>query len=222
LGRSGYILGSWRQPSGKWQMYDESIRVPFLAAGPGIEAGGSSSMMISNVDWAPTIVDLLGGDSVAAGFDGKSFAHELTGGLVGGKAFDARGGAFREASLIEYWGLGHVLRGAPGTPECGPREGVCAPGCDCHLHLVDTPNNTYLGVRLHNDSLDVSYAAFYPDNLDSKLEQQPYFFELYDVAADPYQLKNLAVNPSPANRALMDELQTYARGQFGCKGASCA
>lgn len=219
---SGYILGSWRQPSGKWNVYDPAIRVPLLVAGPGVEAGKVSDLAVSSVDWMPTVLDVLGGDSTLEGFDGKSFAFELTGGRAGRKAFSARAGGFRQAALIEYWGLGNVLRGAPGTPTCGPREGVCAAGCECHLHLVDTGNNTYLGVRLVNDTHNLAYAEFYPDNLDTKLEKQPYFFELYNITADQYQLTNLAMEPAPEHKAIMDELHTYARQQFQCEGSTCA
>jgi N-acetylglucosamine-6-sulfatase len=177
--------------------------------------------MVSSVDWMPTVVDILGGDSTIEGFDGKSFAYELTNGLAGSKAYEARSGSSRQAALIEYWGLGNVRRGAPGTRECGPSEGACAPGCVCHLHLVDTPNNTYIGVRLYNDSHNLAYAEFYPDNMDSKLVQEPYFYELYDVGSDQYQLTNLAIQPSPENKVIMDELHTFARQQFACKGDDC-
>ena len=118
----------------------------------------------------------------------------------------------------------NTTRTRPNDGRCGPHEGACEklPGCECHLHLVDTPNNTYLGVRLLNDTDDLSYSEFYANNLDSKLTEEPYFYELYDTAADPHQLRNLAINPTPRNKAIMAELHEYAREQFACKGSDCA
>ena len=45
----------------------------------GFECGSQTDALISNVDFAPTILDLLDIESDYDGFDGKSFEHILEG-----------------------------------------------------------------------------------------------------------------------------------------------
>ena len=66
-------------PFGKWNLYDYGIRVPFIAAWPGVVRPGiTSDAMISWVDLLPTLIEIAGG-SVPAGIDGRSFAAVLRG-----------------------------------------------------------------------------------------------------------------------------------------------
>ncbi|GAB6166521.1 sulfatase [Thermostilla marina] len=69
-------------PFGKWNLYDYGIRVPFIAAWPGvIPAGSKSQAMISWIDILPTLIDIAGGD-VPGNIDGRSFADVLRGNKV--------------------------------------------------------------------------------------------------------------------------------------------
>ena len=52
---NGYLLGEHRL-SGKLAPYEESIRVPLLVRGPGIEPGTTIEGMTANIDLAPTIL----------------------------------------------------------------------------------------------------------------------------------------------------------------------
>ncbi len=64
-------------PFGKWNLYEEGIRVPLMMAWPGhITPGSRSSAMVSWLDLLPTLIDLAGG-KVPEGLDGKSFASTL-------------------------------------------------------------------------------------------------------------------------------------------------
>lgn len=56
---NGYLLGEHRY-RGKILPYEESIRVPLLARGPGIPAGGVRDQVVTTVDLAPTILDVTG------------------------------------------------------------------------------------------------------------------------------------------------------------------
>jgi arylsulfatase A-like enzyme len=58
--------------NGKGHLYDGGIRVPFLAAGPGV-AKGINATPISSVDFLPTICELAG-LPVPKGIDGVSLA----------------------------------------------------------------------------------------------------------------------------------------------------
>ena len=66
-------------PFGKWNLYDEGIRVPLIVAHSGkIKAGSRTDAMASWVDIFPTLIDIAGG-KVPANLDGCSFAPVLQG-----------------------------------------------------------------------------------------------------------------------------------------------
>ncbi|RMF91023.1 MAG: heparan N-sulfatase, partial [Planctomycetota bacterium] len=66
-------------PFGKWNLYDYGIRVPLIAAWPGvIPANTKSQAMVSWIDIVPTLIDIAGG-AVPDGIDGRSFAAVLRG-----------------------------------------------------------------------------------------------------------------------------------------------
>lgn len=66
-------------PFAKWSLYDAGIRLPFLASWPGvIRAGSRTDAMISFCDLLPTFLDAAGAP-VPAGIDGKPFTAVLRG-----------------------------------------------------------------------------------------------------------------------------------------------
>lgn len=66
-------------PFAKWNLYDDGIRVPLIAAWPGIIAKGSKSdAMVSWIDLLPTLIEVSGGKPPQA-LDGRSFAAVLRG-----------------------------------------------------------------------------------------------------------------------------------------------
>jgi arylsulfatase A-like enzyme len=82
---NGFMLGEHRIGWGKKVMYEESYRVPFVIRGPNIPHGATVSLMVKNIDWAPTILDLADAQAVDARtggefpMDGASFAPILYG-----------------------------------------------------------------------------------------------------------------------------------------------
>lgn len=62
-------------------MFEESVKVPFIARWPGrIPAGKTSGALASQYDFMPTLLDLLGIENpAAAGLPGRSFARALRG-----------------------------------------------------------------------------------------------------------------------------------------------
>lgn len=85
----GIALGS-HGLLGKQNLYDPSMRVPLVFAGPGI-AAGSSDALLYMFDIYPTICELAGAE-VPRGIDGRSFA-----GVIQGKT-----STHREALLLAY------------------------------------------------------------------------------------------------------------------------
>lgn len=94
---NGFHMGEHSLPSGKMLAYEEDIRVPLLVRGPGIQPGSTIDQMIANIDIAPTITDLAGGES-ADFVDGRSFAPFLL-------ASDQQPVDWRKALLIETGAL---------------------------------------------------------------------------------------------------------------------
>ena len=54
---NGWLQGEHRIPGDKFLPYEESLRVPFILRGPGVPAGRTIRGQVSNVDFAPTLLD---------------------------------------------------------------------------------------------------------------------------------------------------------------------
>ena len=70
-------------PRGKWTQYDGGLGIAFILCWPagGISGGRVCDALLSNVDFTPTLADLIGANLVQAAddkFDGVSFADCLT------------------------------------------------------------------------------------------------------------------------------------------------
>jgi arylsulfatase A-like enzyme len=59
-------------------MYEPGLRVPLIARGPGIKAGSVPAQFVSNIDWAPTFLDLAG-LPIPESMQGRSVAPLLRG-----------------------------------------------------------------------------------------------------------------------------------------------
>lgn len=93
---NGLLLGE-HGLTGKWLMYEESIRVPLFVVWPGLPAarrGAKSQKMALNVDIAPTILDAAGLPA-PAGMQGKSLKP-----LIFGTPTTWRGDWFYEHHLL--------------------------------------------------------------------------------------------------------------------------
>ena len=75
-GDQGFMLGEHDYIDKRW-MYEESMRMPFLVRYPKmIEAGSRTDAIINNADFAPTLIDLAGGN-VPDYMQGESFKAVL-------------------------------------------------------------------------------------------------------------------------------------------------
>lgn len=68
---NGFFHGEHRRPNGKVLVYEPSVRVPLLLAGPGIPRGARRRALVSNVDVPATILDLAGARPLRR-LDGRS------------------------------------------------------------------------------------------------------------------------------------------------------
>ena len=73
---NGYHLGQHRAFDGKFDVYEEDIRVPLIIRGPGVRAGATVEQMAVNIDLAPTMAR-WGGATPDRVMDGQSLTPLL-------------------------------------------------------------------------------------------------------------------------------------------------
>lgn len=191
-------------PFGKWNLYDGGIRTPMIAVWPGrIAAGTRTSAMVSWIDVLPTLVDLAGGPA-PAGLDGRSFAAVLRG----------EAATHRERIFTTHSGDGRF--------NIYPTRSVRTPDWKYIRNLH--PEYYY---TTHVDLARPDDGSGYFRSWEEKARTDPRAAEtvrryherpreeLYDLAADPFELRNLASDPTQASRlvALRGELDAWMRAQ---------
>jgi arylsulfatase A-like enzyme len=91
-GDNGFFQGEHGGLGDKRLAYDEAMRIPFLACGPGIPRGKLLDPMVLNVDLAPTLLDMAG-VPIPATVQGQSMRPVLAGST----------GRWRDAFVYEYY-----------------------------------------------------------------------------------------------------------------------
>lgn len=90
----GQLLGEHDRFDKRW-IYEESLRMPLIVRHPmRIRSGSTSDLLINNVDFAPTLLDLAGVPAPAE-MQGRSFRAVLEGGPAPAD--------WRTASYYRYW-----------------------------------------------------------------------------------------------------------------------
>ncbi|KAA1242363.1 sulfatase [Aquimarina sp. RZ0] len=93
-GDQGFMLGEHDYIDKRW-MYDESMRMPFFVRYPkGVKAGSRTDAIINNTDFAPTLIELAGGEKPAY-MQGNSFKPILETGQ------EPKG--WQQATYYRYW-----------------------------------------------------------------------------------------------------------------------
>lgn len=191
---NGYNLGSHKLIH-KMAPYEESVRVPLVIAGPGVRQGHQSRMVIQP-DLAPTILDIAGIEAPEY-VDGVSLTP-----LFGGTP----PASWRTDFVGQY--LGGAAANGIGA-ELPPTIGFALA-----VMLLGQEIPTYTSIRTE-------------EYLYVEWDQRPIGLgvgaELYDLAADPFQLDNLLATSAgeAANAALVDELQARMGELATCAGATC-
>lgn len=80
---NGFQLGQFNMLMDKRHVYDWNTRVPFIVAGPGIPKGETFSQLATQVDLAPTFLDLAGIMFKRDLFDGRSLVPLIISDLQG-------------------------------------------------------------------------------------------------------------------------------------------
>ena len=181
---------------GKWTCYDDGLRTVFLVRWPGrVRAGSHTDALIQYVDFVPTIVEAAGGE-VPEGLDGQSFLAVLE-----GEADEHRD---------RVYGV-HTTRGIKRGSECYPIRSIRSRRFKYIWNLAHESAFTNLCTHSEGNlgAIFASWRAAGESDPASAARARAYQHrpaeELYDVLADPHELRNLAADP--AYRDIMDGLR---------------
>ena len=182
-------------PFAKWSLYDAGIRLPFIAAWPGvIRPGTRTSAMISLCDLLPTFLDLAGAPA-PRDLDGRSFASIL------------RGNTASHRSEIT------ASHSGDGDWNVYPMRCLRSPNFKYILNLH--PEFKY---TTHIDRAGPADGRAYFDTWVARAQSDPaaaaivrrYHIhpreELYALASDPHEMRNLAA--APAHTAMLRRMRT--------------
>ncbi|KAI8624345.1 arylsulfatase [Xylariaceae sp. FL1651] len=190
---NGYHLGQHRMPGGKSLFYNEDTNLPFVVRGPGVPANVTSDIPSLHIDLAPTFLDIAGVPEAnrPVFFDGRSVLPQWH----DPKSVSAAGAAAgqsnsKESINIEYWG----------------RAGIEAPSAA----QLGSPfaNTTYKTIRLLGAQQSWVYTVWCSGER-----------ELYNTAADPYELVNLAHKANSTQ--LVNRLNALLMVTKSCEQNSC-
>lgn len=207
----GFRFGQFRMPEGKWNAYENDLRIPMVLKGPGIAPGSTFDHVASNVDTMPTILGLAGIPTPVS-MDGRSLAGLLvnpndpavplaTAAYLKEPSVMSTVESWRSELLVEYYGLGNVVR---------------------YEHLEDTQNNTFRTLRIIDPTApkglqNAKYSEFVgSDNRNHSAP--PLEYELFDLDTDPWEMKNIF---SAASLTVKRDLAARVERLFRCQGRSC-
>ena len=203
--------GSGTIPFAKWTCYDAGLKTAFIIKYPGkVKKATRSNALIQYVDIVPTLVDIAGGDPAKintgvkdanghTGFDGKSFKNILL-----DKSTELRDVVFGVQTTRG------IINGSESYPVRSARNKKYL-----YIHNLQ-PNNTFQNVLI-NSPLFKSWMK--KDSARANLYMHRPEEELYDVTKDPYNLVNLASDPSlkDVKEQLKGKLASFMKQQ-GDKG----
>jgi N-sulfoglucosamine sulfohydrolase len=199
LGDNGYAF-----PHGKGSLYDPGLNTPLLVRWPGkIKAGTRSSQLISGEDIAPTLLEAAGA-SIPKQMTGRSILKLLMGQPYEGRKFIfAERGPHGQATFNEN------------TKASAFDQSRCVRSEQFKLIYNCTPHMVYAPVDSAGDPYWKQITALHRDGKLAPDFERAYFtqprpiYELFDLKADPGELKNLAGKPEykKVERDLKEALQ---------------
>ncbi len=195
-------------PFGKWCLYEDGIRVPMIVKYPGVtEPGSSTSAMISQIDFAPTMLEIAsaGKPVQTEDVEGRSFLSVIT------------GESDEHRDVIYASHRGDHGRGKNPNVDAMPtqhhnRNPAIAIRTADHKLIINTRPDVPFGIRLNgycNANPDLTPDRQVTDYWRAweKLEAsdetaakvvQHYLFrapvELYDLNTDPWEMLNFATS----------------------------
>ena len=164
-------------PRQKREIYDSGLKVPFFIKYPNASERGRETALISFVDLAPTVLSLAGiapPDYMnGRAFLGKYTASKRNHVFASGDRFDQHTDRVRSIRTNEYLYIRNYMPGLTGYKDLGYRK-----------HIAGM--NEMLVLKEQGKLSEERLRWFQP-----KPEE-----ELYNVAEDPHNLRNLAADPT--------------------------
>jgi N-acetylglucosamine-6-sulfatase len=189
----GYKLGEWRLGCSKEHPFETDVHIPFFARGPGIAPGTRITALGSNIDIAPTFIDIAGLPPHPE-HDGKSLLPMLTAGSSAKALAAERAAGWRTSLMIEYFAVGTYYNdhaalwvsgpaATPGTAvvyEKGPMSNdrkMTAKSCEASelttpgvvgegkCWFVDSKaSNNWIAIRIRNSTSNLLYVESFGAN----------------------------------------------------------
>jgi arylsulfatase A-like enzyme len=185
-------------PRCKTTVYDSGCRTPLIARGPagGVRAGSATRSLVGTIDITPTLLGLAGA-TVPAAVQGRSFAAVLRDAAAAHREF-----VFLEKNWHDFDDHARAVRSAryryvrnayPDVPMTPPADAVRSPTFQAMLRLFDA-------------------GRLPPEQRTCFTTPRP-AEELYDLEADPHELRNVAADPRHAEalRTHRAALDTWVR-----------
>jgi uncharacterized sulfatase len=199
-------------PLGKWNCYDAGIRVPLIARWSGVITPNSrTKALVSWIDLLPTFIEAAGGTPPISGveldqIDGQSFL-----GVLNGKQDAHREQVFAAHNRDQKMNV-YPIRSL--RTEKWKYIRNLLPNARHTTHIDKQPEkHNYWPTWLEQAESDRAAA-----DLVKRYHTRP-AEELYDLAADPFEMHNLAALPEQAERVarMREELTAWMR-QMGDNG----
>lgn len=187
-------------PFGKWNCYDAGVRTPLIVSWPGKVKPGTTAAMVGWVDLLPTLVAACGGKP-PKDLSGSSFLGVLTG----------TADTHRDKVFLTHSGDGKMNRYPIRAVRTADWKYVrnLDPAATHTTHVdkgnEGTDGRAYFDSWVEKAKTDPVAAA-----VVKRYHTRP-ADELYDLAADPWELTNLAADPKHAARlkALRADLDAW-------------
>lgn len=180
-GDQGMMLGEHDLQDKRW-MYEESMQMPYIMHFPKmIDAGSVTDLLINNTDFAPTMIELAGGDAPEY-MQGKSFINTLRGKEENG---------WRTSTYYRYWMhiIHHYVPAHFG------------------IRTKDYKLMFYYGKHYLPES---DFKGHYWEKQYHGVDKEtPHTWEFYDLKNDPQELNNQYGNPEYEN--LISQLKEELR-----------
>lgn len=190
---------------GKWTLYDYGIQTPMMVRWPGkVKPATVSDALISQADVVPTLLEAVGGKS-PGNIDGMSFMNVLKGGK----------NSKRRYVYATHTG-DHLMNRSPARMVRTKQFKYIlnlAPGIEFNTHMNKATDHD--GGREYWPSwIEKAKTDKHARDVLERYHHRP-AEELYDVVADPQEMKNLAEDPKYAStlKTFRSEMSAWRKQQ---------
>ncbi|KAJ9461188.1 putative extracellular sulfatase Sulf-1-like protein [Diplonema papillatum] len=204
----GYNQGHHMLLSDANVVYEHALNVETFVVGPGVQEDSFVSGLFTTVDLAPTILGFACVDT-PADMDGKSLVSTFA-----QNATDPELSACVKAHIS-----GHPPPNRTSVPHEFFNQGPLSAGGASRP--LDDWSNTYIGVTYQDASSYYKYALFDPKGTETAFAA-PYMREMFDLAGDPYETRNIYNDTLLANESLVKLLEDAVHTWYQCSGKTCS